>query len=354
MKINRYPVIIALILAPFIYFNFKYSSDIFSNNIELQQQIRSLEKTIKKLELKIERTSFVNNYKIPQPVVFCGDTLDLADPIIKEAVEREFYVLLTNQAQVLLYLKRTQKYFPMIESYLQQAELPADIKYLAVHESALLPTIRSKSHAVGIWQFMRSTARLCNLNINSYIDERRDPERATQAAMIFIKNLYNQHQNWPLVLAAYNGGQGRIIRAVEKQRSNSFFDLSLPEETERYYFKIVATKIILSHPKNFGIYLEDHEYYLPQENYRIEFTIQDNSMQLNEIADICGLTLGQFKELNPSFIKSYLPYGKYTMRIPYENYSVFVKNCEQYNDGQFNYAVANDPSPLFDYQSKNN
>ena len=107
-------------------------------------------------------------------------------------------------------------------------------------------------------------------------------------------------------------------------------------------------------PENFDIYLEEHEYYPATENYKIEFTIQDNSMNLNEIADICGLTLGQFKELNPSFIKSYLPYGKFTLRIPYENYSAFVKNCEKYNDGQFNYAVVDDSYPLFYYQSKNN
>jgi membrane-bound lytic murein transglycosylase D len=346
MKINKYLIFNILISLLLLYLLYQYSS--FGADHRLVRQVESLNKYIMQLENRLERLNLINIYKISDPVIFCNDTLDLSDPMMRESLEREFYVLLTNQAQVLLYLKRTQKYFPMIEKYLHETGLPEDLKYLAVHESALIPTIRSKANAVGIWQFMRSTARLYKLKINSYIDERRDPERATESAMLFMKDLYKKFGSWPLVLAAYNAGQGCIQRAVESQNSSCFFDLSLPEETERYYFKVVATKIILSNPENHGFFLEDQDYYQGPDNYRIKLLIHEEGMYLSEVAKICNLTLGQFRDLNPSFIKPYLPYGEYILKIPYENYSAFVKNCQQYNNGQFNYSFAEDNPFLFD------
>ena len=96
MKINKYSIIIAMIISPFMYFSFKYSSAIYNNNIVIRQQINTLNKYINELENKVNRATFVNAYKVSQPVIFCDDTLDISDPIMREAIEREFYVLLTN------------------------------------------------------------------------------------------------------------------------------------------------------------------------------------------------------------------------------------------------------------------
>jgi membrane-bound lytic murein transglycosylase D len=269
------------------------------------------------------KQNFVNAQKIPLPLTFCGDTLDMNNPFIRERVEREFYSLLGNQGQIQLYFKRTERYLPMIEMYLEAAELPDDLKFIAVHESALLPRIKSRSNAVGLWQFMYHTGRLYKLQIDRYIDERRNPEKATQAATRFLSDLYKKFENWPLVLAAYNSGQGRIQRSLKKQSTDEFITLSLPEETERYYFKIVATKIILSDPENFGFKFSGDDYFHVPALVEIEFKIKQSQMNMEKMAEDFGLDLIEFKEFNPQIVANFLPAGLYTLRIPEDKYIAY-------------------------------
>jgi hypothetical protein len=217
----------------------------------------------------------------------------------------------------------------MIDRYLKQNNLPPDLKYLAIHESALLPKIRSRSNAVGLWQFMRATGRLYGLKINRYIDERRDPERATQAAMRFLKELFRYYEDWPLVMAAYNGGHGRVSRALKNQNAQSFFDLSLPEETERYYFKVVATKILLSDPEKYGFTLSAHDFFTPTATVSVEYVIKQDRKTLEEICVYYDLPQAEFKFLNPKVIGSYLPRGTYEFHIPQDNYNRLVLDKAQ-------------------------
>jgi hypothetical protein len=318
--------IIAIFLIQFVYFNYIATS----NTGEIQRanaQIDSLQQTVEKLNSQlatVSQKSFVNAHQLPPTITFCGDTLDMNDQLFRERLEREFYSLLSKQGQIQLYLKRTNKYTRMIEAYLRENNLPTDLKYLAIHESALLPKIRSRSNAVGLWQFMRATGRLYGLKINRYIDERRDPEKATIAAMRFIKEMYKYYENWPLVLAAYNGGHGRVSRAVRKQNSNSFFDLSLPEETERYYFKIVATKMLLSNAEQYGFYLEEKDFFSTIPTTTIELKIKEERLTVEEISRQFSLTQAEFKYFNPKVIGSYLPRGKYEFHIPQETYNRLV------------------------------
>ena len=303
--------------------------DLLANNLlSLQQKIESLEKQ-----------NFVNSQKIPLPVLFCGDTLDMKNPYIRERVEREFYSLLGDQGQLQLYLKRTNRYLPMIENYLVDAGLPEDLKYLSVHESALLPKIRSRSNAVGLWQFMYSTGRLYKLKINRYIDERRHPEKATAAATRFLKDLYKQFKNWPLVLAAYNGGQGRIQRNIKRQNTRSLVDLSLPQETERYYFKIVATKIILSQAELFGFRVEESDFFSTPVTVNVDFMIQKEKMFLEEIASTFNMSIVALKETNPHLINTHLYRGTYELDIPVENYQWYIDNTELDSPEEETFAV---------------
>ncbi|TFH02476.1 MAG: hypothetical protein E4H13_01955 [Calditrichales bacterium] len=292
---------------------------------ELQAEIQILKSKISRLESNTQR-NFVSNQSIDLPVVFCGDTLDMANPLIRERVEREFYSLLGDQGQLQLYLKRTERFLPMLEKHLFEAGLPDDLKYLSVHESALLPNIRSRSNAVGLWQFMYHTGRLYRLKINSYVDERRDPVRATEAAMWFLSDLYKQFNKWPLVLGAYNGGQGRMQRSIEKQNSNRLIDLSLPEETERYYFKIVATKIILSDPEKFGFKMERADFFPARNTIEIDYIVEENRQTLEEIARRFGITIVELKDYNPHLINSFLPRGTYEIRVTDDQYNQFMAN----------------------------
>jgi membrane-bound lytic murein transglycosylase D len=251
-------------------------------------------------------------------------------------------------------MKRTERYLPMITAHLEEAGLPEDLKYLAVHESALLPKIRSRSNAVGLWQFMYATGRLYKLKINRYIDERRNPEKATKAAVRFLSDLYKQFGNWPLVLAAYNGGQGRLSRSIKKHNSSSLIDLSLPEETERYYFKILATKIIISRAEEFGFSLERDEYFPSLEETELDFTIHENQMTLEEIASVFDISIVALKEFNPQLRNTYLPKGSYRLKVPFESYLLYKDKevvKEEGKDLNSTFSLENPQQPNVDDMS---
>ena len=328
-KLNIFLILLLIVVIMF-FFQAYYSFEKSEKLSDLEQKFQNMRLKIDQLET-INKRNFVNIQKVPVPLIFCGDTLDMENHFIRERVEREFYSLLGNQGQLQLYMKRTERYLPMISAYLEEASLPEDLKYLAVHESALLPKIRSRSNAVGLWQFMYATGRLYKLKINRYIDERRDPEKATKAAVRFLGDLYKQFGHWSLVLAAYNGGQGRIQRSIKKQNSKSLIDLSLHEETERYYFKIVATKIILSQAEEFGFSMEGNDYFQTREKAEVDFTVDENQMTLEQIASIFDISIVALKEFNPQLVNTHLLRGTYKLKIPVENY-IKYKEFEEARD----------------------
>ena len=318
-KYFRYGVIFAgvLILQTVIFNAITYNNREIINSQKLR--LDSLNLKVSQLRDQVDenrKQSYVSAHQISGEVIFCDDTLDLSNQHLRESLEREFYSLLSEQGQLHLYIKRSTKYTKMIEKYLAASDLPADLKYLAIHESALLPSIKSRSNAVGLWQFMRPTGRLYGLKINSYIDERRDPEKATIAAMRFLQELYRYYGQWPLVLAAYNGGHGRVQRALQQEKVHSFFDLSLPEETERYYFKIVATKILLENAAVYGINIQDDAAFHPVPSITVSHEIHKDKTYLDEISQQYQMSLAEFKFMNPKFISPYLPAGIYEIYLP--------------------------------------
>jgi hypothetical protein len=326
-KLNIFLIILLTVVTVVIY-QLYYTAEKSKQLSDLEDEINSLQEKIDQLESQNKR-NFVNIQKIPLPLIFCGDTLDMNNHFIRERVEREFYSLLGDPGQLQLYMKRTERYLPMISAQFEEAGLPTDLQYLAVHESALLPKIRSRSNAVGLWQFMYATGRLYKLRIDRYIDERRDPIKATRAAVRFLGDLYKKFGRWPIVLAAYNGGQGRLQRSIKNQNSKSLIDLSLPEETERYYFKIVATKIILSHAEEFGFSLERHEYFPTPEKIELDFTIDATQMTLEQIAGVFDLSIVALKDFNPQLRNTYLPRGTYQLYLPVDNYYNYMEKVEK-------------------------
>ena len=142
--------------------------------------------------------------------------------------------------------------------------------------------------------------------------------------MRFLSELYRYYGNWPVAMAAYNGGHGRVSRAIKKQGTNSFIDLSLPEETERYYFKIVATKILLSHPEKYGFKLQEKDLFKPVRTIAVELEVDSDRKTIEEISDQCKISIAEFKFLNPQVINSYLPRGKYNLNIPVDKADVFA------------------------------
>jgi soluble lytic murein transglycosylase-like protein len=224
-------------------------------------------------------------------------------------------VALGSPAQAILWLKRSARYFPYIEEQLTQAGLPDDLKYVAVVESALLPKAYSSAHASGIWQFIPGTAGGYGLRVTSSWDERRDPARSTAAAMRYLKDLHGSFQDWPLALAAYNAGEGRVRGAMRDQGVPTYYQLALPLETERYFFRILAAKLILEDPGRYGLEIPPEERYSPYATEVVTVEIVGH-LTVSEVAAAAGSYYRQMKALNPAIVGDTLAAGRYDIRIP--------------------------------------
>jgi LysM repeat protein len=230
-------------------------------------------------------------------------------------MDREFLLMVHDIPQVLLWMKRANRYFPFIQERLWNRGLPEDLKYVAIAESALRPNARSHARAVGLWQFISATGTRYGLRRTSWVDERRDPVKSTDAALAYLEDLYDKFGDWFLAVAAYNVGESHIKRRIKKQRTNSYFDLVLLRETERYVFRIAAAKVILSNPKKFGFDLPQDKLYQPLNVVRLEARIKRGKLDLVDFAQACGMTLRSFLDYNPHFRKSFIPRGKYTFYV---------------------------------------
>ncbi len=237
----------------------------------------------------------ISEYKLPEELFLCGERLPLEITEVKERAEREFFLLLQQPGQIMLYLKRSGRYFPMFEKIIAENKMPDDLKYLAVAESALIQALSSKS-ALGMWQFMKSTAQKKGLLCGNYVDERKHPEMSTRAAMKFLKEGYERHGNWLITLAGYNMGHYGVSKSVNYQDGEDYFDLFLNDETSRFIFRIAIIKEIMSNHEKYGFYLDEDDYYKPYDTKIVKATkISD----LAEWAKENNTTYKDVKLLNP-------------------------------------------------------
>lgn len=198
--------------------------------------------------------------KIPKNLNFAGEKVPTDRNDIKERMDRELLVNTYWQSNGLLLIKRAHKYFPIIEPLLKEYGLPDDFKYLAIAESGF-ENKTSSSGASGFWQFLKSSAREYGLEVNSNVDERYNLEKATKVAADYLKKSKNRFGSWTLAAAAYNAGNYRIARNLERQQVDDYYDLLLNSETSRYVFRIVALKEILSNPHKYGFEFDDEDLY---------------------------------------------------------------------------------------------
>ncbi|MBW2606810.1 MAG: lytic transglycosylase domain-containing protein [Deltaproteobacteria bacterium] len=257
----------------------------------------------------------VHDFALPSTLSLCGETIPLENSHVWEMLDREFNITVWDRAQVFMYLKRAGRYFPYIEKKLSEAGMPMDLKYLAVAESALLTYARSSDGARGMWQFMKLAARSNGLRRDNIVDERLNFEHSTKAAIKYLKYLKRKFNTWPLALAAYNGGETRIRKAIREQKTRDYYRLNLPLETERYVFRIAAIKIVMDNPARYGYHLSQERVYRPHKYDIIHVNIK-KTIQITEFAQFFGTDFKAVKELNPQFLKSYLPQGKYTVNVP--------------------------------------
>ncbi len=202
-------------------------------------------------------------------------------------------------------LGRVDIYFPMFEHYLTLHGLPSDLKYLSVVESALDPNALSRSGAVGLWQFMPPTGKEMGLRISSTIDDRKDPHKSTEAALKYLAKQYKRFGSWELALAAYNGGPGRVNRAIKRGRSKNFWRITkyLPKETRNYVPAFIAASYISEYHDLHGLNPVHPERNLTQTALAKIY----DEVSFLQLAEITGTPYDVIVTLNPSYKRSYIP-----------------------------------------------
>ena len=265
--------------------------------------------------------------EVPTSVAFCGKTIDLTRFDRHERMDRELLAFTYMHSTSIQLIKRANRYFPIVEPILKEHGIPDDFKYLMSIESNCNPLARSTAGAIGLWQFMQSTAREYGLEVNKNIDERYHVEKATVAACKYLKKAYEKYNDWVAVAASYNGGQARIANQQEKQRETDVLDLYLVEETARYVYRIIAAKIMLSDPTAFGFRLRASDLYMPIP-YK-EVTVTTGIADLAAWAKKQGTTYALLKNLNPWLRDNFLQNvsGRtYVLRIPLKDQMHYKPN----------------------------
>jgi hypothetical protein len=256
-------------------------------------------------------SSLTSNFAL----AFCGGTVPIENAEVRERFEKELLLTLWNRSQVLLWLKRSRRYLPYIENVLKENGLPADLTYVPVAESALLPDIRSRKGAVGLWQFMPYTGRKYGLRIDRYVDERRDLFASTGAAVRYLGDLYEMFGSWELAAAAYNLGEERLLAEIQEQGTNDYYRLHLPLETQRYLFRIISIKLILQDPEKYGFALTDDDYYYPAPSDTVEVDCPQE-MPIRIVAQSANTYFKKIKDLNPQLLGHHLAKGTHKVLIP--------------------------------------
>jgi len=242
-------------------------------------------------------TYAIHSLNIPDSITFAGETVPVEQLEVKESLDRELLINTYWQSQTILFIKRANRFFPIIEPILKKHDIPEDFKYLALIESGLMPRSVSPAGASGIWQFMRATAREYGLEVNREVDERYNIEKATVAACKYFKKAYNHYGSWTLTAAAYNAGRSGINKQLTRQQTDNYYDLLLGEETGRYVFRIIAVKEILLNSEKYGFHVKQEDLYPPYKTKDIE--IKGSVKNFALFAKEHNLSYKTFKNLNP-------------------------------------------------------
>jgi len=222
----------------------------------------------------------------------------------------------------------SEYYFPMFEEHLAKYNVPIEIKYLAVIESALNPRAKSRVGATGLWQFMYPTGKQYNLEVNSYVDERSDPLKATEAACQYLSSLYNIFGDWDLVLASYNAGPGNVSKAIRRSGSyKNYWNIrkNLPQETQGYVPAFLATMYIYEYHKEHGIKPKK----APLTYFETDTIMVKRQMSFKQIAQLLDVPVSQLQFLNPIYkldVIPYMPNKPHYLRLPKDKIGLFTSN----------------------------
>ena len=285
----------------------------FGKESAVPAQLKPPSEDVAQLDEVIDDTAEIKPYNIPM--------------VLNDSVENHIEYFKTRGRDAFQrWLDRSARYIPVMKDIFREKNMPEDLVYVAMIESGFNPYAVSWAKAVGPWQFMPATGKLYGLKIDWWIDERKDPIKSTQAAAEHLKDLHNLFGSWPLALASYNAGAGKVQRAVLRTRSDDFWDLKasryIRKETKNYVPKWMAATIIAKNPEAYGFTLS------PYEPYAFDQVVLEESTDLRLAARCAGCTYEEIKELNPEIKRWITPpqYDRYTLRLPSGKKEAFLAN----------------------------
>ena len=257
----------------------------------------------------VHQQGFNSKYNVysvlkPDNLKFANENIPESTFDVWERLDKELLKNIYWQSNTLLYFKRANKYFPIIEEILEKNNIPSDFKYLALIESGFEYKV-SPSGAAGFWQIMKGTAREYGLEVNYAIDERYHLIKSTEAACKYLQKAYNKFGSWTLAAASYNMGINGVQRQVKKQNTNNYFNLYLNDETSRYVFRIIVIKEIMENPRKYGFVFRQNDLYsYPSvKQIRVDSTINN----LYSFAQENDINYKILKRFNPWLRTSKLP-----------------------------------------------
>lgn len=311
---NRRITFILFIVSALFLFQIQavYSEAIFPMKDEaIPPQLKPPSEDVAQLDEVIDDSAYVKPYNIPM--------------ILNDSVENHMEYFKTRGRDIFqLWLDRSARYIPVMKGIFKEKNLPEDLVYVAMIESGFNPYAVSWARAVGPWQFMPATGKLYGLKIDWWVDERKDPIKSTNAAAEHLKDLHNLFGSWPLAIASYNAGAGKVQRAVLRTRSDDFWDLRasryIKKETKNYVPTWMAATIIAKNPEAYGFNISKVD------PYKYDEVVLEESTDLRLIARCADCTYQDIKELNPEIKRWVTPphYAKYTLRIPIGKKETFL------------------------------
>ena len=287
-----------------------------------EKEDKEFKRSLHEAELHFEQIDQnIHDIELPQSMDFCGEPVPLDRFYVRESLERELLVNSYRHASTLLLLKRTTRWLPVITPIMAKNGLPDDFKYLCMIESELTNAV-SPSKAVGFWQFLEGTGKEYNLEIDKEVDMRYNVEKETVAACQYLKASYRKFGSWTLAAAAFNCGNGRISKTKDEQRVDSYYDMLLPEETQRYVFRILALKLITENPEKYGFQISDNGWYRPYETKTV--TVTESIPDLVQFAYDQGTNYKMLRYFNPWLRGTSLTISQgnsYDIKIPTGDYA---------------------------------
>jgi hypothetical protein len=283
-------------------------------------------------EIKLKEQEFVEYTELPQGNTVNAVAIDLPDTLsfagepvpmniadVRERLDREMHINAYWHTNTIFLLKRAHRWLPQIARVLEEEGIPDDFKFMPAIEGAFKNDISPKS-AIGFWQFRRDAAREFGLEVSRQVDERYDPIKSTKAACKYLRKAYERFGSWTLVAASFNRGRSGIIRAMDNQKVDNYYDLMLNEETSRYVFRILAAKEILEHPRRYGFEVPDELLY---EIEPIKYvTVSENVDNWVDWSQAQGINYKLLKRHNPWIQSSSLKVSsgkEYLVAIPLIN-----------------------------------